>query len=46
MSGERVSLSISLRLAVQFLHVKYIKDKRYWYLILYLTYRGEVDVPW
>ena len=38
-------LSISWRLAVDFLHVMYIKDNKRWYLIAYLTYCRHVEFP-
>jgi len=39
-SVKTIRLSIILRLAIDFLHVMYIKNK-HWCLILYLTYCGQ-----
>ena len=44
-SDETIRLSISLRLAVDFLHVTYIKVMKCWYSVLYLTCCGQVGFP-
>jgi len=36
-SGKTIILLISLRLAIDFFHVMYVKGKQCWYVILYLT---------
>ena len=44
-SGETIRLSISLRLAVDFLQIlTYVKINKCWHLILYFTC-GQVGVP-
>jgi len=46
MSAETIRLSISLRLAADFINSKCIKDKECWYLNSYLTFCGQVGVFW
>jgi hypothetical protein len=44
-SGETITLSISLSLTVDFCIYRTKKINKRWYLILYLTYCGHVGVP-
>jgi len=45
LSGETIRLSVSLRLAVEFLHVIYIKYKQMLVLNLIFHYCGQVEFP-